>query len=72
MQLGATLANNKECAEATQYYAQALQLRPSYVRGWVNLGIAYFNMGDNVYLPEVIAEAARAFIQALSLAPNAP
>ena len=68
--MGATLANNKHAVEATRYYAAALQQRPSYTRGWVNLGIAFFNMGDDVLLKETVTEAAKCFVQALSLAPH--
>lgn len=68
--MGATLANNKRAVEATQYYAAALQERPSYTRGWVNLGIAFFNMGDDLLLKETVTEAAKCFVQALSLAPQ--
>lgn len=68
--MGATLANNKQSMEATRYYAAALQQRPSYTRGWVNLGVAFFNMGDDVLMKETVAEAAKCFVQALSLAPH--
>lgn len=68
--MGATLANNKQSAEAIRYYAAALQQRPSYTRGWVNLGIAFFNLGDDVLLKETVAEAAKCFVQALKLSPN--
>ena len=37
----------------------------------VYVGIAYFNLGDTVLLPGAVTEAAKAFLQALSLAPSA-
>ena len=36
--LGATLANSNNSEEALTVYAQALNLRPKYARGWLNLG----------------------------------
>ena len=62
--IGATLANNMKSEQATEYYAKALQIRPSYVRGWVNLGISYLNMDNNA------TEAVQALLQAINLAPE--
>ena len=39
MKLGATLANNNKSEEAIQVYAKALSERPTYARGWLNLGM---------------------------------
>jgi len=58
------LANSERSAEAVPLYAQALQLRPGYVRGWLNLGVAYANMGS-------LEEAVRSYLQALRLNPTA-
>ena len=43
--LGATLANagGAHLGEAVESYQRALQIRPDYIRGHVNLGIAYQN-----------------------------
>eukprot|EP01042_Synura_sphagnicola_P001669 gene1669-1954_t len=62
--VAATLANSERSAEAVPLYAQALQLRPGYVRGWLNLGVAYANMGT-------LEEAVRSYLQALRLNPAA-
>ena len=39
--LGATLAHLGRADEAIEAYHQALDLKPNYVRVWVNLGIAH-------------------------------
>ena len=39
LKLGATLANNNKSEEAIQVYAKALSERPTYARGWLNLGM---------------------------------
>ena len=36
--LGATLANSNNSEDALAVYAQALNIRPKYARGWLNLG----------------------------------
>ena len=38
VQLGATLANHNKSEQAVQVYAKALNIRPTYARGWLNLG----------------------------------
>jgi peroxin-5 len=43
-------------------YHRALDLRPKYVRVWVNLGIAYAHKGE-------YHEAARLYLSALALNP---
>ena len=62
--IGATLANSNRSREAIPVYAKALEIRPRYARGWLNLGISYANM--NKY-----NEAAKAYLQALYLNPQA-
>ena len=62
--IGATLANSNRSLEAVPAYAKALEIRPRYARGWLNLGISYANM--NKY-----NEAAKAYLQALYLNPQA-
>jgi tetratricopeptide (TPR) repeat protein len=37
-QMGATLANNNKSDQAVQIYVKALNARPTYARGWLNLG----------------------------------
>lgn len=44
MQLGATLANNNKSEQAIQVYARALNARPTYARGWLNLGEMCWNV----------------------------
>jgi len=39
--LGATLAHLGRADEAIEAYHKALDLKPNYVRVWVNLGIAH-------------------------------
>ena len=62
--LGATLANSNQSQEAISNYARSLQQRPTYARGWLNLGISFANL--NKY-----SEAAKAYLQALHLNPRA-
>lgn len=61
---GATLAHLGKPDEAIQAYHRALDLKPNYVRVWVNLGIAYAY--KNQY-----KEAARFYLNALSFNPRA-
>ena len=63
-QLGATLANANQSLRAIPIYEKALQLRPNYARGWLNLGISHANGGNNL-------EAAKTYIHALELSPEA-
>jgi len=62
--LGATLANAGRAAEALPLYAAALAQRPTFARGWLNLGISFANL--NKY-----SESAKAYVQALHLSPGA-
>jgi peroxin-5 len=39
--VGATLAHLGRADEAIQFYHRALDIRPNYVRVWVNIGIAH-------------------------------
>jgi peroxin-5 len=63
-QLAATYANSTQSETAIPHYLQALQLRPTYARGWLNLGISYANL-------DRYEEAAKAYAQALHLNPDA-
>ena len=38
--LGATLANSGRSSEAIDAYQKALELKPNYMRAWVNMGIS--------------------------------
>lgn len=62
--LGATLANSGKSEQALPIYKQALEKRPNYARGWLNLGISLANL--NRY-----QDAAKAYVQALHLNPRA-
>jgi tetratricopeptide (TPR) repeat protein len=42
--LGATLANSQRSEEALPAYHRALDLKPKYARGWLNLGISHANL----------------------------
>ena len=58
------MANSNKSDLALQMYEKALELRPHYVRGWLNKGIAYANL--NRY-----EESAIAYLSALHLNRNA-
>lgn len=62
--LAATYANNNLSEQAIPNYLTVLKLRPTYARGWLNLGISYANL--NKY-----EDAAKSYVQALHLNPNA-
>lgn len=62
--LGATLANGQRSEEALPAYHRALELKPRYARGFLNLGISHSNLGS-------YSDAARAYVSALSLNPDA-
>lgn len=62
--IGATLSNDNRSVEAIPYYAKALKIRPLYARGWLNLGIAYANLGK-------YDEAIKGYVQALAINPEA-
>jgi len=62
--IGATLANSARSDAAMPSYHRALELRPKYARGYLNLGIAHANLNN-------YAEAARCYLTALQLNTNA-
>ena len=62
--LGATLANNNRSDEALPAYRAALRLKPKYARGWLNMAISHSNLYN-------YNEAARCYLQTLSLNPDA-
>ena len=61
---GASLANMMRPQDALGAYQQALELRPVYVRSYVNIGLAYEN-SDNFML------AAENYLNGLILNPKA-
>jgi peroxin-5 len=62
--VGATLAHLGRADDAIHFYHKALDIRPNYVRVWVNLGIAHAFKG-------MYHEAARFYLNALSFRPDA-
>mmetsp|Transcript_4514 Transcript_4514/g.10208 ORF Transcript_4514/g.10208 Transcript_4514/m.10208 type:complete len:650 (+) Transcript_4514:63-2012(+) len=62
--LGATLANGNRSDEALPSYNVALRLKPKYARGWLNMAISHSNLYN-------YSEAARCYLQTLSLNPDA-
>jgi len=62
--LGATLANGNRSEEALPSYRAALGLKPKYARGWLNMAIGHSNLRN-------YSEAARCYLQTLSLNPDA-
>jgi len=62
--VGATLAHLGRADEAIKYYHKALDIRPNYVRVWVNIGIAHAFKG-------LYEEAASFYLNALSFRPDA-
>ncbi|RDB25292.1 Peroxisomal targeting signal receptor [Hypsizygus marmoreus] len=61
--VGATMANNGRAEEALQYYYQALDLHPGYIRARFNLGISCINLRR-------YEEAAQHILDALVLQDN--
>ena len=62
--LGATLANGSRSEQAIPAYHKALELKPKYARGRLNLGISHANLQN-------YGNAARAYLDALRLNPEA-
>lgn len=46
--LGATLANSGRSSEAIDAYQRALNLKPNYMRAWVNMGISQVEYGPEL------------------------
>merc|ERR1712196_140317 len=44
--LGATQANGSRSEQALPAYLRALELKPKYARGWLNMGISHANLGN--------------------------
>jgi peroxin-5 len=62
--MGASLAHLGRPDEAIHCYHKALDIKPNYVRVWVNLGIAHG-------FKSLYEEAARFYLNALSFRPDA-
>jgi peroxin-5 len=62
--LGATLANGNRSGEALPNYQKAIGIKARYARAWLNMAISHSNLQDH-------DEAARCYLQTLSLNPSA-
>lgn len=62
--LGATQANAHASEDAIDSFARALEIKPAYTRACSNLGISFTGLGE-------YGEAAKAFLSALALNPDA-
>jgi len=62
--LGATLANGNQSEKALTAYHKAIQFKPKYARAWLNMAISHSNLHNH-------NEAARCYLQTLSLNPGA-
>jgi peroxin-5 len=62
--IGAAMAHLGQADDAIKFYHKALDIRPNYVRVWVNLGIAHGFKGE-------YEDAARFYLNALSFRPDA-
>ena len=61
--LGATLANASQPQEALYAYQKAIDIRPNYIRGYVNFGMAYQSQDRQ-------DEAIKMFVKALQVGAN--
>ena len=53
--LGATLANSGRSSEAIDAYQKALELKPNYMRAWVNMGISQVRQYELILLLSYLA-----------------
>lgn len=58
------MANSNQNEQAMLAYHQAIELRPTFVRAWANLGISCHNLGQHY-------ESANYYLCALALNPDA-
>jgi peroxin-5 len=73
--VGATLANSGHADQALEYYSQALQMNPMYIRARYNMGIALANLkvlpsstfcaGSDIDVTQRYGDAAEYFFDAL-------
>lgn len=56
--VGATLANSGHADEALQFYNQAIQLNPLYIRARYNIGISLINTKVNIPFHSQMCEVA--------------
>ena len=62
--IGASLANANQSQAAIDFYRKSLEIRPRYVRGCLNMGIAHANQGD-------YTAALKYYLHSLELNPTA-
>ena len=62
--VGASLANANQNQNAIEFYKKSLEIRPRFVRGWLNMGIAHANQND-------YSTALKYYMHALELNQNA-
>lgn len=63
--LGATLANGGKCQEALPAYRKAIELRPKYARGWLNVGVSHSNMNQYEEAAASYLKVGRSFLPSL-------
>ncbi len=65
--LASLLRKSGKLDEVVCHYRQAIAVRPDYALAWVNMGLAYFEMGDVTRAVEAADTAARFSIQELQV-----
>lgn len=66
--LGATLANSGKTESSIEYYLEALELNPAYVRARFNLAVAFMNLGVSPLSVFILIESADTDFEAMNTA----